>query len=273
MKIDIDFLQQAYFQFDEPVPYEIDKEHEILIYPVSLRDSELFISSAPVISVDKDKMPDADIISMPYLDFMIKYLLTDEDMCVRFVNILKLCLHFDDAIVNIDNVGRYYLTFKDSDIKINGKKFNDIRRIILYQNIIGYDDGYIDPELKKAMEETDKLKSRDLESPNLERKMAIISSHNGMTKKQQLSMTMREHSMLFREVAGETDFRATWAIALYSGEAKKMEHWIFKKKKGKLDGYIVDRSQFVSKLGADPNNIKQTSDGESLDNMFDDFNK
>ena len=65
----------------------------------------------------------------------------------------------------------------EADVLINSRQFEDIRRIIMYQNVLHYDDSYVDSDLKKAMEETDALKHTGTELTSVERKMAIITAH------------------------------------------------------------------------------------------------
>lgn len=271
--IDFNVLQKAYFQFDKPVDYKIDGGDTVLIYPISLMDSELFINSMDVISIEKDEIPDPSVISMSYLEFLIKCVLTEQIFADKLAIILKLSLHWDSIELYQSKRGTYYIGNPDFGIRIPAKQFNDIRRIILYQNIIGYDDSYINPELKKAMAETDALKGRNIEFPNTERRMAIITSHTGIPRSVQSSMTYREHMLLFREVSGEADFMASWPIILYAGEMDKHEHWIYKKKKGKFDDYITNRDEFAGKLGVNPDQIKRGSDDNSFDSMFDNFKK
>ena len=271
--VDFKVLEKIYFQWDEPVDYLINDDVHLSIYPVMVKDSELFLACYDVISIDKDNIPDPKIISMPYLNFMADNLFKEQICIDKFVSLLRICLHWDNARITVDENGFYYLENMDGSIRIDAKKFNEIRRIILYQNIIGYDDEYINPELKAAMAESDALRNRGIEFPSMERKMAIISSHTGITKKEQMEMTYRAHSLLFREVSGEVDFLASWPIFLYAGEANKHDHWIYKKAKGKLDGYITGVNEFAGKIGANPNAIKQTSRDNGLDNMFNNFNK
>lgn len=272
--IDFNVLQKAYFQWDLPVEYKLKNGSVVNIYPILTKDSEIFLSSIDVLLVDKNKIPDPQIISMSNIDFILTYLFSQDDMFkVKLLNIFRLCLKWNDFKYGTDNRNRGIITSENEEHIIKSKEFNDIKRIILYQNIVGYDDEYINPELQEAMEESDRLKNMNLEMPNLERKNAIISAHNGMPKSELANLTFREHTMIFNEVCGETNHLTTWPIALYSGETNKIEHWIFKKKQGKLDGYITERNQFARKLGANPNYIKQSSDGDSLDNMYMNFNK
>ena len=69
--------------------------------------------------------------------------------------------------------------------------------------LANFNDDYINPDLKKSMNEQDELKFKNIEIPSLERKIAIISSHTGILPKEQFDMTLRSHSLLFKEVASE----------------------------------------------------------------------
>ena len=208
VSIDFDLLAQAYFCFDEPVPYTT-KTGELLIRPISLRDSMTFIYSVGILNIDKNSLPDVRIIQMSYLQFICEKLL-GEDKTQRFnevclYNILHLCLGFTKPKIKwVKN--RPILFDEKMNVEINGKEFDEIKSIILHQNFPHFDDEYINPDLKKAMAETDELKNKEHDSPSLERKMAIITAHTGILKKDQMEMSFRSHSLLFEEVVGEVEF-------------------------------------------------------------------
>lgn len=270
--LNLDFYRKAYFYFDKPVEYKI-KEEILFIYPITVKDSEIFLSSLSVISVDKNASDSVDIIQMSYLDFIYRVLFQDQTNISRFLNILKYCLHIDNRSVEIgyDTNNKPFLKDRDSDIEIKSKDFENIRRIILYQNLIHYDDEYINPDLKKAMEETDRLRNKNIEIPTIERKCAIITAHCGLPKKEQLEMTMRAHSLLFDEVYGEIEFTTIRPIALYGGQGDKLEHWIYRKKKDKFNGYITEKSQLVQQMGGKNSFVDtsiDTSRGDFLEQIY-----
>lgn len=271
MTLDFEYIRDVYFAFDEPVPYTVSDKKEILIKPILLKDSMLFLTSCDLLTVDKNSLPSAEIISMSYLEFLFKCLIKDESSLQKLINILVLCLGIKTPRIAKDEFGKLYLIDTNLDIKITGRQFEDIRRIILYQNIPHYDDSYINPDLKKAMDETDLLKNKDREVPTLERKMAIITAHCGIAKKDQMEMTLRAHTMLFEEVCGEVEFTTTRPIAMLSKEsASKMDHWIYKRKKDKLEGYITDVDQYYKSMGGE-RSVKTASDtgrGSNLDRMY-----
>lgn len=249
MAINIDFLSKMYFAFDDPVPYEVNNNKTIYIKPIKLRDSEFFLGSVGVLSVDKNSVPDPNIISMSYLTFLIEVLCKEQINIDRLVIILKYCLGFEHLDVYVTEKNRYLLVDKKLDIEINHKQFEDIRRIILYQNILHYDDEYINPELKQKMDETDALRNKSIEAPSLERKISIITAHCGLSKREQLEMTLRAHTSLYEEVCGEVEFAAVYPIAVFAGKANTMDHWLRKKKKGRLDGYATSVDEFAKSAG------------------------
>lgn len=272
-KLNLDFLNRAYFVFDEPVPYSVENG-TINISPIKLRQSEIFLVSSNILAINKNELPSVEIIQMSYLEFVIKVLLSDKQNQDKLVNILKYCLNIEKPSVIFDEKGKPSIVDNDTGCVIKSKHFEDIRRIIMYQNILHYDDKYMNPELKKAIAETNELKNKNLVIPSLERKMAIITAHCGITKKEQLEMTYRSHSMLFEEVCGEIEFTTTRAIALYGGT--EIDHWIFKKIKNKFDGYITNIEDYANSMGASSSDITVVNNnqvGNQYQLAYDSFKK
>ena len=254
MAIDIAVLEKGYFYFDKPVPYKLSDTTHIDITPISVYDSEVFLSSCDILQIDKNALNSVEIIQMSYLDFLLKVMLpTDQSglMLDKFCNILKLCLGMPDWKIKMDKKKRISILAPDDSFEITGKQFDDIKRIILYQNVPHYDDTYVDPDLKKMMGEVDRLKSQGISTPNLERRMAIITAHCGIDKQTLMHYTMRSLQLLFEECAGEVEFTTLRPIMLYAGKAKELEHWIYKKKKDRLDGYITSVESYNKSMGGD----------------------
>ena len=254
MAIDIEVLEKGYFYFDKPVPYKLSDTTHVDITPISVYDSEVFLSSCDILQIDKNALNSVEIIQMSYLDFLLKVMLpTDQSglMLDKFRNILKLCLGMLDWKIKMDDKKKISIVAPDDSFEITGKQFDDIKRIILYQNVPHYDDTYIDPDLKKMMGEVDRLKSQGISTPNLERRMAIITAHCGIDKQTLMQYTMRSLQLLFEECAGEVEFTTLRPMMLYAGKAKELEHWIYKKKKDRLDGYITSVESYNKSMGGD----------------------
>lgn len=260
-ELNLDFYRKAYFYFDKPVPYKLSDTAQIEIMPISVSNSEIFLSSCDVIQIDKNALNSVDIIQMSYLDFLIRVVFPSDEsrlMLDKFCSILKLCLNIEAWKIKTNKKRKASIVAADDSFEITGKQFDDIRRIILYQNIPQYDDSYIDPDLKKAMDDVDRLKSQNIEIPNIERRMAIITAHCGISKKEQMDMTYRSHTVLFQEVYGEVEFETTRPIMLYAGKGNEIDHWIYKKKKDKFDGYITSVESYNKSMGGD-GKVKQAN--------------
>ena len=270
--LNLDLYRKAYFYFDLPVEYII-KDKSLFIYPITVKDSEIFLSSASVLSIDKNASDSVEIIQMSYLAFIYNILFQDEINISKFANILKYCLHVEKPYMGFDDNSRPYLKIND-DISIGAKDFDNIRRIIMYQNLVHYDDEYVNPEIKKMMDEVDAVKNAGIEPPSIERRMAIITAHCGISKQEQMNMTYRSHSLLFEEVYGEVEFETTRPILLYAGKGNEIDHWIYKKKKGKYDGYMTDADSYAQSMGGDRNAIKSTTNtgyGDGLSQQLNNF--
>ena len=254
MAIDIEVLEKGYFYFDKPVPYKLSDTTHVDITPVSVYDSEVFLSSCDILQIDKNALNSVEIIQMSYLDFLLKVMLpTDKSglLLDKLSNIFRLCLGMKTWKLKVKEKQKLSIVAPDDSFEITGKQFDDIKRIILYQNVPHYDDSYIDPDLKKMMDEVDRLKSQGISAPNLERRMAIITAHCGVNKQTLMQYTMRSLQLLFEECAGEVEFTTLRPIMLYAGKAKELEHWIYKKKKDRLDGYITSVESYNKSMGGD----------------------
>ena len=66
MAIDIAVLEKGYFYFDKPVPYKLSDTTHIDITPISVYDSEVFLSSCDILQIDKNAL---NIIKLLTCDF------------------------------------------------------------------------------------------------------------------------------------------------------------------------------------------------------------
>lgn len=281
MAVDIDYIRDVYFTFDKPVPYDLKCGYTLYVQPIKLKDSMIFSTSYGILDIDKNLSTEVEVIQMSYLQYLSERVFVAlESSKQQLVNICLLCLGFtipeiiqDDKgkylLVNIarkEDTGEYYPEFF-----ITAKEFDDIKRIILYQNLPNFDDEYVNPELKENMAEYDQLKNKDIVMPSLERRIAIISSHCGISKQEQIEMTMRSHNILFNEVVGEVEFMSKRAMYMYAGKGEDIQ-WIFQKTRGKFDEYITSVEKFNKSAGGDgvlSHSTKQL--GENYISKYNDF--
>lgn len=266
MAVNVKFLTNNYFCFDYNVPYKINEEYILNISPIKIPFSNMFLDNVDILQIDKNASDSVEIIQMSYLKFLLYIFLNPEMEKIyklKLSVILSACLSLDDWEIVLDEKSRAFLLDNKTNQKISAKQFDEIKKIILYQNLPHYDDEYINPDLKKSMEEKDRLTQKDIDPPDLERRMAIITAHTGLSKQFQMEMTMRSHQILFEEVYSEVEYTTIRPIALYAGKADDI-HWIFKKKKDKFEGYITSVEQVNKSMGGSGKVKSTTIDNPSL---------
>lgn len=277
MELNFEALGELYFAYDEPVPYPLKTGGTLLIRPVLLKDSIIFLQSCDLLDIDKNSSSDVEVIQMSYLRYLNERILQHQDEQTaksskqKLVNICILCLGMELPYLAKNERGRLVLCdLKHEAVAITEKEFEDIRRIIMHQNFADYDDEYIDPDLKKAMNEVKALKAAKLAPVSMERRMNIVMAHCGYGKDAIKAMTYRAFNGLYEEVVGEVNFMTTWPIALYAGKTKDVGHWIYRERKDKYSEYIKPLDEYTQSMGAD-GKIRASSDtanGDSLDALF-----
>ena len=88
-----------------------------------------------------------------------------------------------------------------NNIELDKNDYNLLKNIILYYNIPDYDDEYIDPELKKELEEVARLKNPNQVQPSLEKQMScIISATGAYTYESMQDLSIRKLVLLLRTI-------------------------------------------------------------------------
>lgn len=253
--VDIEFLMNSYIAFDEPIPFK-----GLLIYPISMKDYHIFHNCIQVFMIDKNQIGKGEFISVSYLEFLIRQITKESNLSKqKFSNIaymldtiLKLSLHYDESIsYSIDEKKRFYIHIGDT--KISSKDFNELKRIILYQNVFGYDenDQFVNPALMEAFNEYNRIKSDGNVKVPLIEQISCIQSHTGLTKSEIKKMSILSFNMLFNSMMGEIDYIINKTAEL-SGAVKfktPLEHWGFRKdKRDKFSEAFMSLDEYERKM-------------------------
>lgn len=243
--------------FDETIEYK-----NISIVPVRVRKWRDFFISSSCLSINKNQIADIEIIKMSYLDFIysliaaeIQSIENEEEILTysyvaMFFNIFNICcgLTPENISFNFDERQKVFLT-------INGEKydkndFDNIRKIILFQNLPDYDDTYIDPELEQAIKETDKILHKGITQPTLEKQITAIVSSSGYTYENVYDMTIRKFLILLRTIDTKLHYQIykTASLHPYVEFKEDIEHWLYEKKKNRLHGKIMGYDELTDKM-------------------------
>lgn len=251
MKIDIPLIQKEYFTYDKSVPYKLRDGNIIYISPILLEESWRYDMAVTILLIDKNASSNVEDIQMSYLAYLYNKIFAKEAQAVELLGyLLSKCVGLQSPVL-CKNANKIYIKDNADGKIITAKEFDDISKIILYQNNIHYDDTYIDADFRKAMQEMDEIRNRDYEQPSLERQIAIITAHCGIPKSEQIKMTYRSHQMLFDECAGEVEFETVRPVAMYCGKGDELSHWIWSKKNDKYSKYMMSVDNYNKSMGGD----------------------
>ena len=167
--------------FDDPIDYK-----GLLLYPVSIRKINKFLQSSSVLRIQKEYIPDKEIIKMSYLKFLMTNIdkekeehgesLTFDLLALCFM----ICMRIEEISIRlfIDEDGKAKLIL--NDVEINENDFDYLRKLILYQNLPNYDDELMNPDLKNDLEQADKIKNGGEETEDFEYLIANLVIGTGM---------------------------------------------------------------------------------------------
>ena len=153
-----------YITFDRPVPFK-----GLQIHPVYMKDYAEFMSFSQVLTLEKNAIPDVEIISMSYLKFIYHMTMkdaTEYPYLIMLDRLLSLCLQ-DESFNDIEeSLKRYNYTEKGKPFFIINKEvyreedFNEIKKIICEQNLIELPDPNISKEVRDSLEEAQRYKNK-----------------------------------------------------------------------------------------------------------------
>lgn len=167
--------------FDDPIDYK-----GLLLYPVSIRKINKFLQSSSVLRIQKEYIPDKEIIKMSYLKFLMTNIDKekeeyDESLTFDLLALcFMICMRIEEISIRIfiDEDGKAKLIL--NDVEINENDFDYLRKLILYQNLPNYDDELMNPDLKNDLEQADKIKNGGEETEDFEHLIANLVIGTGM---------------------------------------------------------------------------------------------
>lgn len=258
--VDIEQLELQYFQTNKPVPYDLKCGVQLLIEPIRVEHWAEFERALPVLKIEKNDINDVEIIQMSYVAFL-EFLSMSNQM---YFNMLKTLLRHSLRMENFGfgkDGGKVCICETDrpeddDDAEITtiitAKEFDEIKKIILFQNIYDYDDTYLSADVRKAIEEYNKIRYKDVVSPTLEKKKIFIMSKNGASENRINKMYYRTFSQLFKTLVDNDIYFANKMLeASQKYETKEIStHPMFVKDIDKINDAFSSMSNIENKMGS-----------------------
>lgn len=270
---------EKYVTFGKPIPY-----HGLKIKPVLVKDFYQFQNAQNVLKIDKNKIPDVDIIQMTYLRFLTFMMCENVEMLEDFLTILALCLglRYDekmrDTKFNPNEVLAQQIKKGVSQLSVNGwgvrfvvtetrvllqlyingvwlelndEQFDDMKKIILFQNIHDYDDMEMSEDFRRVIEEYYALKNKDVVLPTLEDRMMAVVVSSSYKLDELYKIPLRLFDSLFEYSVNKLEYQVNKLIVnLAHGEVKgfSLSHWVYKTKKDKYSEVFTNPQDLVKKV-------------------------
>lgn len=241
-----------YLFYDKPIEYK-----NLLIYPVTMDKYLDFHFYITCLLLDKNSIPNPEVISMTYLQFLYYMASTTElPYLYMFKELLKMVLHIDsdsDLWFGTDPNGK--AVFKIKGEYYNSDDLNKITDIIFLQNSIDHIDDSIQKEVRDAMEKAKvyKMKQNEYKMCSLEDQMICVLISTSLKFEDINKLTIRK----FTKILERVDYKLHYEIYLsaeMSGmvqfkDENKLKHWMADlTKSDKYEDVKVDADEMHHKI-------------------------
>lgn len=185
--------RDSFYIFDQPVPYK-----KLLIYPVNMREYIPFHVFSKCLMLEKNSIPDPNIISMNYLEYL--YYLSSQDKEDSHKTYMDALLRL---VLRKPSMKARYGFDKDlAFFEIDGETYNSddfimLREIISEQNMLELPDETIQKSVRDKMEETRRFKEKmsNNKLASLEEQIVAVALFSGWDLEQIYNLTVRKFVM------------------------------------------------------------------------------
>lgn len=272
---------EKYVVFGKDIPY-----HGLYIKPVRVSDSINFNQAKRIFLIDKNKIPDIDIIQMTYLQFLFTIVCDSEEYLEDFLTLMAITLGLrykkenrlidfkpnavlvetfpnQDMLVRINGWDIwFYINAKTNEIflrigddksyiELNAQQFDELRSIILFQNVYEYDDTEMSEDFRRIVDEYYKLKNKDIIEPNLEDKLMVVCTNSAYKIDELYQMPLRLFESLFHYIVNKVEYVVDKLIVNQPNvEVKnfKLDHWVYKTKQNKYADIFTNADDLIKKV-------------------------
>lgn len=197
------YIKELYF--DQPIVYK-----NLSIYPVTMKDYLDFHWLVSCLLIDKNSIPDVNIISMSYLKFLY-YQSSSQDKPYVYMLKALLCmvLHLD-----LNYEIRFYINndkafFNIDNIEYNSADFDNIVDIIFEQNCISHIDESIQKELRDEFERAQRYRQQQNNQKicSLEEQMICVMISTPLDMESIYKLTIRKFEKILQRVDAKMHYQ------------------------------------------------------------------
>lgn len=206
---EFDNKYEVQLTFDEPIKFQ-----QFSLYPVPLRSYFEFLFASELLTIKKDRIPDAKIISMSYMEYICFLLFQEKDLelskrmrITQLYILLKLVLRENIKSVSVvkDNFERDCLEVNDFVFKPSD--FDKFKEIVLFQNLPNYENIELNPILEEEIKTADRLRSGNAKMTTLEKQILSMTVETGYTLNDIKELTIRKFFLLEKQKDKEISYK------------------------------------------------------------------
>lgn len=244
------YVKQLYF--DEPIQYK-----ELLIYPITMKDYLDFHIMINCMLIDKNSIPNIEIINMSYLRFLYYESMINSMPYVYMVkSLLCMVLHLDfEEEINfyVDDKDKAF--FKIRGVEYNSRDFDEITKIIFEQNCIKPIDETIQKEIRDALEKAEQYKMQQNKQKicSLEEQMICVLISTPLKMEDIYKLTIRKFEKILQRVDAKMHYQIYLSASL-SGmvefkDKDAVKHWMYDlTKEDRYEDVKVDMETMRNKI-------------------------
>jgi hypothetical protein len=196
----------------------------IMIHPITMVECQEFYESVRCLMYEKNRSQDIAVIKMNYFNFLFRVMVEEPSIFERLDKLLKLVLRQQEFKFTYDGEHAGLLI---NGIAIDGSDFDEIKSIILEQNLIEHSEEILDEELEKELREAEEFMARKNGTPaTLEERIITLHCLSHIPYDCLESYTIYQFNKTLERFSIIKNFDIYAALYAENGKAKDIDHWL-----------------------------------------------
>lgn len=196
--------------------------HGIEIFPIRMKDYDEFMENSGILSFGLVHFPEEYQKDYKLLD-LLTYA-TNEEFQQSLIKTLSLALKKEVIFVVSDENPKEYAYMAGDDAVINRNNFDEIRRVIMKQNLIFEKKVYNNPLVEKWANKVLEKRRKSSVKITVEDMITTIVS-TGIPFESIQNMTIYQMNALFQRISKLESYRTTVAFKCAGAEKIQIEHF------------------------------------------------
>jgi hypothetical protein len=148
------------------------------VHPIQMKNWDKFDSHVNALMISKNHLQVTDGTDIPLLDRIV-IMLQDERVVDSLIELFGLATRSDEFILEIDPDGIGYFFINEHNQRVDSGNYEEIRKVILYQNIIIEPKVYKDPKMQEWANKVLEAKNKDGANITVEDMVTTVATFSG----------------------------------------------------------------------------------------------